>query len=73
MSDGGDVMTEDPKKALEHPVDHRAPDGQRRDGRPTDPHAEGIAEDVPHESAPTVAPEEEGGSPTTEHAPGGDL
>jgi hypothetical protein len=65
-------MAQDPKKALEHPVDSRAPDGQRRDGRPTDPHAEGI-KDVPHESAPTVAPEEEGATPTTEHAPGGDL
>ena len=59
--------------ALENPSDARATDFQRRDGRPTDPNDEGIADDVPHDAAPTVAPEEEGGSPTTEHAPGGDL
>jgi hypothetical protein len=27
----------------------------------------------PADATPTVAPEEEGGMPTTEHAPGGDL
>ncbi|MFL5674185.1 MAG: hypothetical protein ACJ779_04215 [Chloroflexota bacterium] len=65
-------MADDPAEQLEHPADTRATDHQRRDGRPSDPDAEGIR-DVPHESAPTVAPEEKGGSPTTEHAPGGDL
>jgi hypothetical protein len=58
---------------LEKPTEIRAPDDQRRDGRPTTPHTTGIQPGVAHHEAPTVAPEEEGETPSTEHAPGGDL
>ena len=57
---------------LTNPQDVRGVDGTRADGRPTRP-------DQPLEprsrdsDAPTVAPEEQGEHPTTEHAPGGDL
>jgi hypothetical protein len=66
MSDGSEP--------LENPDEIHNANDERRDGRPTGG-GEGAAESagVPHEDAPTVAPEEEGGSPTTEHAPGGDL
>jgi hypothetical protein len=68
-------MTDGPNRGepLEHPDEIDGPDGQRRDGRPTS----GVTEDVgagrPADATPTVAPEEEGGTPSTEHAPGGDL
>ena len=58
---------------LEDPQEVRAPDDQRRDGRPTAGHKTGIHPGVAHDEAPTVAPEEEGETPSTEHAPGGDL
>jgi hypothetical protein len=44
------------------------------DGRPTGlPDADGLRAGRSSESAPTVAPEERGETPATEHAPGGDL
>jgi hypothetical protein len=70
-------MTERPSsdEQLERPHEIDGPDGQRRDGRPTGKPA--VATDiragVPAEHAPTVAPEEKGATPSTEHAPGGDL
>ena len=66
-------MTDQSSKDLEEPDQIRTPDGQRRDGRPS----QGTIDDPkPAEIAgghPTVAPEETGGSPSTEHAPGSDL
>ena len=59
-------------KQLEHPKDVRGPDGTRADGRPTD-QPDAVRSRTPAEEAPTVAPEESGQRPTTEHAPGGDL
>ena len=58
---------------LDQPQDVRSADDQRRDGRPTSTHHSGIQPGVAHHEAPTVAPEEEGEQPSTEHAPGGDL
>ena len=59
--------------SLEDPDQIRDATGERRDGRPVeaelDPERPGPAPDA----VPTVAPEEEGSSPSTEHAPGGDL
>jgi hypothetical protein len=58
---------------LEEPEQIRDDSGQRSDGRPTDPEDPGRpAWDSP-EAVPTVAPEEEGGTPSTEHGPGGSL
>jgi hypothetical protein len=57
---------------LHHPHEIDGPDGQRRDGRPT-VQSDDIAAGRPAEHTPTVAPEEKGGTPSTEHAPGGDL
>lgn len=57
--------------ALDHPADDRAKDAQRRDGRPSN--ATVPAPLPPADSVPTIAPEEEGKTPTTEHSPGGDL
>jgi hypothetical protein len=65
-------MTEE-AGSLEKPDEIRDADGERSDGRPTGGDKTGEAAGIPHEAAPTVAPEEEGGTPTTEHAPGGDL
>lgn len=66
-------MDEQSKGDLEEPEQIRDPEGQRRDGRPTkDPIGEADP-DVGDGAAPTVAPEEKGGAPTTEHAPGADL
>jgi hypothetical protein len=68
-------MTDEQDKGepLERPKDIDGPDGQRRDGRPTS----GVTDDVesgrPTDATPTEAPEEQGGTPSTEHAPGGDL
>ena len=70
-------MTDDERaqQDLERPEEIRGEDGQRKDGRPTGPKDEetGLRPGAPAESQPTVAPEETGGTPTTEHAPGGDL
>jgi hypothetical protein len=69
------MMAEQTPETMDQPDDIRTPDGQRRDGRPTggDRDDRDLGSGTPHEQAPTVAPEEEGGSPSTEHAPGADL
>ena len=59
-------------RQLENPKDVRGQDGTRSDGRPTD-HPDAVRRRTPADQAPTVAPEEAGQRPTTEHAPGGDL
>lgn len=57
---------------LEQPEEIKGPEGQRRDGRPTeDPIGE--ADPKAAGETPTVAPEEKGKAPSTEHAPGADL
>ena len=66
-------MTETSDDRLEDPKSVRGADGQRRDGRPVTDKDDGIGTDIPQEQAETVAPEEKGGSPSTEHAPGADL
>jgi hypothetical protein len=66
-------VAEQSSNDLEHPDEIRTPDGERSDGRPSG----GTIDDrKPAEDGgaqPTVAPEEKGGSPSTEHAPGADL
>ena len=50
------------------------PPAEEKSGRPTAPPDEdGLRAGQSHEEAPTVAPEEQGQTPETEHAPGGDL
>lgn len=66
-------MTDQPTDALERPETIRDDHDERRDGRPTGPDQDGLRPGADHQSAPTVAPEEEGATPTTEHAPGSDL
>lgn len=61
-----------PNEPLHRPDEIDLPDGQRRDGRPT-VQTDDIAAGRPAEHTPTVAPEEQGETPSTEHAPGGDL
>jgi hypothetical protein len=51
----------------------RTPDKERRDGRPTGDGTDEPRSSTPQEQAPTIAPEEQGHSPSTEHAPGADL
>jgi hypothetical protein len=70
-----DPMTDRPNQdePLERPDEIDGPDGQRRDGRPTSGETEDVAAGRPAAATPTVAPEERGGTPSTEHAPGGDL
>jgi hypothetical protein len=65
-------MSETSRDRLEDPKSVRGPDAQRHDGRPATDN-DRIGTDIPQEQAETVAPEEKGGSPSTEHAPGGDL
>ena len=59
---------------LERPDEIRGKDDRRLDGRPS---GEGQVDELrpamPADQAPTEAPEERGGEPATEHAPGGDL
>ena len=62
-----------PDEPLERPAEIDGPDGQRRDGRPTSGTTDGIEAGRPPGSTPTEAPEEQDATPTTEHAPGGDL
>ena len=62
-------MTEN-REDYERPRDARDVDGERSDGRPTN---DLDARPGPASDAPTEAVEEQGGSPSTEHAPGGDL
>ena len=66
-------MGEQSSNDLERPEEIRTPHGERSDGRPS-----GGTIDDPRpadhgDGRPTEAPEEKGGSPSTEHAPGGDL
>ena len=61
------------KDPLTNPEDVRGPDRQRQDGRPTGEKTTGLRPGKPQESVPTIAPEEEGETPATEHAPGADL
>ncbi len=67
-------MTDGPTgEPLERPEDIDGPDGQRRDGRPTSGTTDEVEAGQPADETPTVAPEEQGSTPSTEHAPGGDL
>ena len=68
-------MTDRPtgERDLERPDEIDGPDGQRRDGRPTTGETEDVSSGQSAQQAPTVAPEEQGGTPSTEHAPGSDL
>jgi hypothetical protein len=60
-------------RPLEKPADIRDGTGARKDGRPTGKDDEGLRPGVDHDEAPTVAPEEQGQIPSTEHGPGADL
>ena len=60
-------------RSLEEPDEIRDATGERRDGRPTGADGNDDRPGASQEAVPTVAPEEEGGSPSTEHAPGGGL
>lgn len=66
-------MTDQPTDALERPEDIRDAHDERQDGRPTGPDQDGLRPGTEQPAAPTVAPEEEGATPSTEHAPGSDL
>jgi hypothetical protein len=68
-------MTAEPQgdEQLRRPDRVIGPDGTRRDGRPTGAWDEPNAPDPDAVNFPTVAPEEEGEAPPTEHAPGADL
>jgi hypothetical protein len=61
----------EPDEQLREPHRVDSPDGSRGDGRPTG--SDPLREAPPADAVPTVAPEEEGETPATEHAPGGDL
>ncbi len=65
-------MTEE-RQDYERPQDVRDPDRERADGRPTGRPEDALRPGQAPESAPTEAVEEQGGEPSTEHAPGGDL
>lgn len=59
-------------KKLTQPEEIRDRHGERQDGRPT----EHIDVDEPGKldrDQPTIAPEEKGHTPSTEHGPGSDL
>jgi hypothetical protein len=67
-------MTDQPTDALSKPDTIRYEMDERSDGRPTGPEQQGgLRPGTDHPAAPTVAPEEEGATPSTEHAPGSDL
>ncbi len=66
-------MTDRPAIPLEEPDQIRSSDEQRQDGRPTGGDEHGLKPGAEPRDAPTIAPEEQGGSPSTEHAPGSDL
>ncbi len=59
--------------APEDPANVRGSGDERADGRPTGDDGDRLKAGQSHGSAPTVAPEEEGHEPTTEHGPGSDL
>lgn len=68
------IMDGRPSDPLERPDQIRTPDSQeRQDGRPTGTDDGALKPGISQPEAPTVAPEEEGSTPTTEHAPGADL
>jgi hypothetical protein len=73
MEDAPMTDQHDEREPLERPKDIDGPDGQRSDGRPTSGTTDDIESGRPADATPTVAPEEEGATPSTEHAPGGDL
>ena len=62
-----------PNEPLERPHEIDGRDEQRRDGRPTTAPTEGVGAGRPAHETPTVAPEEQGAEPSTEHGPGSDL
>ena len=66
-------MTDDAMEPLEHPDEIQTPEGERHDGRPAETDDADIGPNGPKGDLPTVAPEERGGTPSTEHAPGADL
>jgi hypothetical protein len=56
------------------PADSPRPTPSEKTGRPTaPPDDDGLRAGQTQQEAPTVAPEEQGETPETEHAPGGDL
>lgn len=62
-----------PDDQLQHPDRIVGPDGTRDDGRPTETEEDPTSPTHQVNNFPTVAPEEEGQEPPTEHAPGADL
>lgn len=66
-------MINQPTDALERPDEIRDDHHERMDGRPSGPDQVGLRPGTDHAAAPTIAPEEEAATPTTEHAPGSDL
>jgi hypothetical protein len=63
----------DRDEPLGRPETIRDSEHQRRDGRATDESTEVERGARDGGEAPTIAPEEKGGSPSTEHGPGADL
>ena len=57
----------------QRPPSDEVPERPRPEGRPSTDPEPGLRPPPDPSSKPTVAPEEEGGTPATEHAPGGDL
>ena len=57
----------------EDPASTRAAGGERSDGRPTGDDDDRLKAGKDQRTAPTVAPEERGHEPSTEHGPGADL
>lgn len=55
---------------LRRPEEIRDDTGARKDRRPTGDDEDGLRPGQDHQEAPTVAPEEAGHQPSTEHAPG---
>ena len=58
---------------LDQPQEIRDAKDERQDGRPTSTPRTSNEPNPRSDEHPTVAPEEEGGTPATEHGPGGDL
>jgi hypothetical protein len=64
-------MTDTPRR---EPDEIGVPADEHEPGRPTGAtDADGLRGGQDHADAPTEAPEERGKTPSTEHAPGGDL
>jgi hypothetical protein len=67
-----DERARDPGQYLGHEPELAAGDDDT--GRPTGPtDRDGLRAGQDQTDAPTESPEEQGGTPATEHAPGGDL